>query len=121
MEAQIGQDVGGDRAYCANPRCMRPWKKDEDKKPLKACKGCKYTMYCSVSASELLVSFILTSALQPECQKQDWPRHKKDPCAPIEDIIENDELWNPIGTRKGTAYFFKNLKDIRRNKLHQDA
>jgi hypothetical protein len=104
MDAQVSNDIGGDRAYCANRRCMRPWKKDEDRKPLKACKGCKYTMYCS-----------------PECQKQDWPRHKKDPCAPIEDIVKNDELWNPIGTRKGSDYFFKDLKDIRRQKFHKDA
>lgn len=46
----IDRDMAGDRAYCANPRCMKPWRKSEDKKPLKACKGCKYTMYCSVSA-----------------------------------------------------------------------
>jgi hypothetical protein len=50
MNEQVNRDVGQDRAYCANPRCMKPWKKDEDRKLLKACKGCKYTMYCSVSA-----------------------------------------------------------------------
>ena len=52
---QIDRDVGSDRAYCANMRCMKPWKKNVDRKPLKACQGCKYTMYCSVSALELLL------------------------------------------------------------------
>jgi hypothetical protein len=45
---ELRRDLEMDRAYCANPQCMKPWKKGE-KNPLKACKGCKYTMYCSVS------------------------------------------------------------------------
>lgn len=45
----VDLDVGKDRAYCANPRCMKPWKKGEKTKPLKACQRCKFTMYCSVS------------------------------------------------------------------------
>jgi hypothetical protein len=48
-EPEIRRDMEKDRAYCANQACMRPWKKGE-KNPLRACKGCKYTMYCSVSA-----------------------------------------------------------------------
>jgi hypothetical protein len=47
---QMYQDVVSDRAYCANVRYMKPWKKGEDRKPLRACKRCKYTMNCSVSA-----------------------------------------------------------------------
>src|ERR1700720_4107966 len=108
LESKVDQSMMKDRAYCANPRCMKPWKKGDDKKLLKACGRCKYTMYCSVSVSELWCIIVLTPALQPECQKQDWSRHKTDPCAPIEDIVENDDLWNPIGTRKGTDWFFKN-------------
>jgi len=39
---------------------------------------------------------------QPACQKADWKRHKKEPCAPIETIVEDDDFWSPLGTRKGT-------------------
>jgi len=104
MEGIVDQDVGKDRAYCANPRCMKPWKKGEKTKPLMACRRCKFTMYCS-----------------PECQKADWPRHKKEPCAPIEDIIENDDLWNAMGHRKGTQAL-RNLNDARNGTFwHPDA
>jgi hypothetical protein len=100
----VDRDLGKYRAYCANPRCMKPWKKDGKVKPLKACKRCKFTFYCS-----------------PECQKADWPRHKKDPCAPIEEIIENDDLWNPIGHRKGT-HAVRSMKDLRNQiRWHPDA
>jgi hypothetical protein len=71
--------------------------------------------------SWIAVVFHLILALQPACQKQDWPRHKKEPCAPIEDIVANDELWNPMGTRIGTGWYFKDLKDIRRHQFHKDA
>jgi hypothetical protein len=37
---QIDEEVANDRAYCANPQM------DEDRKPLKVCKRCKYTLYC---------------------------------------------------------------------------
>jgi hypothetical protein len=52
----------------------------------------------------------LTCPLQPECQKFDWRRHKKDPCAPVEDIIASDDLWGPSGYRDGTT-FFLNTRD----------
>jgi hypothetical protein len=100
---QVNGDIGEDRAYCANPRCMKPWKKGENRKLLKACKRCKFTMCCS-----------------PECQKQDWPRHKKDPCAPLEEIIEDDNLWNPVGFQKGTN-IVKTLKDVTRKGFDPDA
>jgi len=41
----VKEGMAGDRAYGTNPRCMKPWKKGEIRKPLKACKGCKITMY----------------------------------------------------------------------------
>jgi hypothetical protein len=44
----ISEQMKGDRAYCANPKCMKPWK-EEEQNPLKACAGCKFAMYCSVS------------------------------------------------------------------------
>ena len=50
---RVDRDIGQDRAYCANPRCMKPWKEGEDRKPLKSCKRCKFTMYCSVSTFKL--------------------------------------------------------------------
>jgi len=100
---EIDRGLERTRAFCANLRCMKPWIQDESTNPLKSCKGCKYTMYCS-----------------PECQKEDWPRHKKDPCAPVEDIVQNDDLWNPVGSRKGTT-FVKTYKDVRRRIFHRDA
>jgi hypothetical protein len=45
----VEEDLKKDRAYCANMKCMKPWKKGMEN-PLKACKRCKFTMYCSVSA-----------------------------------------------------------------------
>ncbi|KAA1472778.1 hypothetical protein DENSPDRAFT_778964 [Dentipellis sp. KUC8613] len=72
------------KAYCANIACNRPWFADEAN-PLRACTRCKWAYYCS-----------------KECQTLDWPRHKREPCAPIEQIIENDELWDNL-TRNGTG------------------
>ena len=45
----VEKDLRNDRAYCANMNCLKPWKKGMEN-PLKACKRCKFTMYCSVSA-----------------------------------------------------------------------
>jgi hypothetical protein len=45
----VEEDLKKDRAYCANMKCMKPWKKGMEN-ALKACKRCKFTMYCSVSA-----------------------------------------------------------------------
>ena len=69
----------------------------------------------------LFLGIITLTPAQHECQKADWPRHKKDPCAPIGDLVENDDLWNPIGTRKGTGYFFKTQKDMQTMTFHRDA
>ncbi|KIK51422.1 hypothetical protein GYMLUDRAFT_64864 [Collybiopsis luxurians FD-317 M1] len=91
---KIREEVKGDRAYCANPECMEPWKGNQLKSPLQNCSHCKFTMYCS-----------------NECQRKDWKRHKGEPCAPIEELIENDDFWNPIGTRKGTEFFKTNWGD----------
>ncbi|KAJ3872479.1 hypothetical protein F5051DRAFT_382295 [Lentinula edodes] len=91
LMTQIHKEVKGDRAYCANPECMNPWTKDQITSPLKNCSRCKFVLYCS-----------------SQCQKKDWPRHKAEPCAPIEVLVENDDLWSPIGTRKGTEFFKTN-------------
>jgi len=99
---QLEKDLKRDRAYCANMQCLKPWKKGEDN-PLKACARCKYTMYCS-----------------PRCQKTDWPRHKNDPCAPVEEMVENDDIWNPLGFRKGTT-FVKSHRDLGTGGFHVDA
>ena len=66
---QLEKDLRRDRAYCANMQCMKPWKKGEDN-PLKACAGCKYTMYCSVSVLESvrIVTYICATA----CQKAEF-------------------------------------------------
>ncbi|KAH8115090.1 hypothetical protein DFH11DRAFT_1591355 [Phellopilus nigrolimitatus] len=75
------------RLYCSNPACAFPWLTSdlEDDPPLMQCSRCKWSTYCS-----------------PECQRADWARHKKEPCAPLEEIVSNDDFWSPIGTRKGT-------------------
>lgn len=39
--------------------------------------------------------------MQPACQSADWKRHKKEPCAPLEEMVANDELWHG-DIRKGT-------------------
>lgn len=71
--------------FCANSDCLKPWfRKDKGQPPLQNCAKCKWTFYCST-----------------KCQKIDWSRHKKE-CAPADVVITNDELWSPIGTRKGT-------------------
>jgi hypothetical protein len=44
---QLDEDAYEHKAYCANIRCMMPWKKGETN-PLKACTGCVFTLYCSV-------------------------------------------------------------------------
>ncbi|KII96193.1 hypothetical protein PLICRDRAFT_35140 [Plicaturopsis crispa FD-325 SS-3] len=81
----VDRETKGDKAYCANPECLEPWKESQEHSPLKACTGCKFTMYCS-----------------RECQVKDWKRHKKEPCAPIEKLVADDDMWNPFGMRKGT-------------------
>ena len=116
---QLEKDLRRDRAYCANMQCLKPWKKGEDN-PLKACARCKYTMYCSVSVMESVRIATLTSVLQPRCQKADWPRHKNDPCAPVEEMVENDDIWNPLGFRKGTT-FVKSHRDLGTGGFHVDA
>ncbi|KAA1472779.1 hypothetical protein DENSPDRAFT_839143 [Dentipellis sp. KUC8613] len=77
------------KAYCGNLACNRPWYMDEEN-PLKACARCKWTYYCS-----------------KECQRLDWPRHKREPCAPIIDIVPNDDLWDDDNVRRGTDLWEK--------------
>jgi hypothetical protein len=60
-------------------------------------------MYFSVRTLGSTQFVVLVSMLQPRCQKEDWPRHK-DLCAPIEEIVENDDLWNQLGFRKGITF-----------------
>ena len=72
----------------------------------------------------LSVYCYIKSVMQPKCQKEDWPRHKKDPCASIAETVENDDIWNPLGIRKGTA-FVKTHDDLEggsgRRGFHMDA
>ncbi|TCD71848.1 hypothetical protein EIP91_003191 [Steccherinum ochraceum] len=41
--------------------------------------------------------------IDENCQKKDWKRHKKEPCLPYVEMVDNDKLWNMFGTRKGTG------------------
>ena len=59
----------------------------------------------------LSVNCCIKSMMRPKCQKEDWPRQKKDPCAPIEEMVENNNIWNPLGYRKGTT-FVKTANDL---------
>ncbi|KAI0056597.1 hypothetical protein BV25DRAFT_1813747, partial [Artomyces pyxidatus] len=68
-------------AICWNPACLRvrfkePYEHESEVSKISRCKRCTIASYCSV-----------------KCQTADWPRHKRDPCAPMEEIIENDDLW----------------------------
>ncbi|GJE93367.1 zinc finger MYND domain-containing protein [Phanerochaete sordida] len=82
---KIFEDSRKVRRICGNPECLRTrTKQGEDIKMLQ-CSKCQVATYCSA-----------------ECQKVDWKRHKKMPCKPIEILLEDDNLWNPLGTLKGT-------------------
>ena len=35
----IDMGINTDRAYCANIRCMKPWKNGERRNPLKVCQA----------------------------------------------------------------------------------
>lgn len=96
--------------YCAYPSCSFTWAIPADgniaSTPLKICSGCKWTYYCSVSAEHSAETSVqMTIILQTKCQKDDWKRHKREPCKPLEQIIDDDSLWSPIGSRKGTEPF----------------
>jgi hypothetical protein len=41
---EIYKDSRQDRAYCANMKCMKPWKQGVEVNPLKACTRCKFTI-----------------------------------------------------------------------------
>ncbi|EIM91580.1 uncharacterized protein STEHIDRAFT_137218 [Stereum hirsutum FP-91666 SS1] len=74
-------------ALCVNPNCKMEWLKGTGTPvppPLNRCSRCKWAFYCS-----------------PACQSADWKRHKKEPCAPLEEMVANDELWHG-DIRKGT-------------------
>ncbi|KAI0782000.1 hypothetical protein C8Q75DRAFT_737813 [Abortiporus biennis] len=80
------------RNICCNPDCLNVQLKknartDSDQQmKMKICTRCKVATYCS-----------------KECQVSDWKRHKKEPCLPFEEIVENDDLWDSFGQRKGTG------------------
>jgi hypothetical protein len=42
---------------------------------------------------------------QKQCQAADWPKHKKEPCRPFEELVEDDDLWDESGMRIGTTRF----------------
>ncbi|KAE9396839.1 hypothetical protein BT96DRAFT_1038612 [Gymnopus androsaceus JB14] len=81
----IRKQIQGDRVYCANPECMEPWTKDQLNSPLQNWSRCKFTMYINTSL--------------PESRKKDWKRHKEEPCALIDEVVEKDDLWNCVGTQ----------------------
>jgi len=84
LEEEIQKEVESIGKLCANDTCDFEWV--SEKRPLKPCSRCQWTYYCS-----------------PICQSVDWNRHKKEPCGPLEVIIEYDDLWAPwTGVRKGT-------------------
>ncbi|TDL22934.1 hypothetical protein BD410DRAFT_897807 [Rickenella mellea] len=85
VEKRIKRLPPSSRKYCANPQCSIVWSFKDPIPNLEMCGRCLWTFYCS-----------------RKCQKIDWPRHKAEPCAPADEIIENDALWAPNGKRKGT-------------------
>jgi len=83
---KLDREIKGDKGYCNNLRCLKPWKESEAVSPLQRCGRCKIALYCSTG-----------------CQKADWKRHKKEPCEPLDDIVANDDLWDPFNDRRGTG------------------
>jgi len=67
--------------------CAEKWNsKDSADVSLMRCSRCKWTFYCS-----------------PVCQRGDWKSHKKD-CVSQEKLVNTDDIWSPLMTRKGTEY-----------------
>lgn len=37
---------------------------------------------------------------QRECQSAEWKRHKQEPCRPLKDLVDDDDVWNTTGQNK---------------------
>ncbi|TCD71845.1 hypothetical protein EIP91_003188 [Steccherinum ochraceum] len=89
-EDRIRADQRRIRRVCANPECLavhwkEPVPEGRTQVDMRRCSRCAVTYYCS-----------------GECQKKDWKRHKKEPCLPYEELVDDDDLWGEWGQRKGT-------------------
>ncbi|KAI0042787.1 hypothetical protein FA95DRAFT_531147 [Auriscalpium vulgare] len=86
--ARIHEESRHIKNICANPKCLavRMRGQSREELELKVCTGCHATYYCS-----------------HDCQRADWKRHKKEPCIPFEEIVEDGNYWDALGMRVGTG------------------
>ncbi|KAI0310413.1 hypothetical protein OF83DRAFT_1070571 [Amylostereum chailletii] len=83
---KIYDDASNIKSVCGYSECLTVKMKSQKDVTMKNCSRCQAVKYCSA-----------------KCQAADWRRHKKD-CMPFEEIVENDDLWNSFGARKGTGH-----------------
>ncbi|KAI0088181.1 hypothetical protein BDY19DRAFT_891698 [Irpex rosettiformis] len=91
---KIYEDSAKIKAICNNPACLLTKMKRGTGEQgnsfvkMKVCSGCQMATYCS-----------------RECQTADWKRHKKEPCRPFKELVEDDSMWDDWGLRVGTGRF----------------
>ncbi|KAI0340358.1 hypothetical protein BDW22DRAFT_1398698 [Trametopsis cervina] len=91
---EIFEESAKIKKICNNPACLTVKMKrgaegnNATAVKMDVCSRCKVGTYCS-----------------KECQKADWKRHKTEPCRPFEELVEDDDLWDDFGYRKGTGRF----------------
>lgn len=83
----------------------RPGTGEDEDIQMFQCSRCTIATYCSVSASFKRGKCICSMWHQRECQSADWKKHKKQPCKPFENLIDDDESWSFLGFLKGTSWF----------------
>ncbi|KAI0056604.1 hypothetical protein BV25DRAFT_1920850 [Artomyces pyxidatus] len=90
---EINKEPSKIAKICANTACLKVQVKHPDEHTSEMtsifyCNTCKTASYCS-----------------KQCEQGGLARHKPDdPCAPFEEIVEIDDLWNWDGNREGMGH-----------------